>query len=569
MTTQRKTTKTKNRRKHRTAFDGYVERLHHSGNFVERDATYWGHTLHHEYPVLIPSSMLLEHVHILGGTGTGKTALGISPLMVQQIRRPKGPVMMLDLKGDNALFHTARIEAEAAGRKFKWFTNMPGRSTYVFNPWRQAYLEGMAIQEILGLFLLSLNLHHGDDYGRQYFSLSTRTLFQDCLNWALDLENSARQRGNRGLKVPQSFVELEQMIRELIQSDDEYRAGQQLLHVLKTLVDFPQLNMTQSQNPNEPAVKHAIHMPDVIRDNQVVYFYLQALTDTTSVAEIARLAVYSMLSAAVAYREETGEAPRITIITDEAQHLIAMNIANVLAQAREHGVGCIMAHQSMSQLNSPGGVDLRDLFLSCTNVKQFWSTRDPKLKEYISSISGEVNYLTASWSQFASDVGRGNFGRQFAAPKPEEAPVVQIAEASGPRLTNQDLEDYSRQANTSILTIERNQDMCCFQGAFPVHMDWVMPEGDYQERRLKTPWPADSEETIVTRGVWPEMKTNDVNALAAEQDQDHDAEGAGPSVEAEWTPDVVEKLDAVRPDRRKHSNKNNGKRKNNKKRGSS
>ena len=546
--TKHKATKTK-AIKRRSAFDGYVQRLHHSGNDVERDATYWGHTLHHEYPVLIPGSMLLEHVHILGGTGTGKTALGISPLMIQLIRRREGPVMVLDLKGDNALFHTARIEAEAAGRKFKWFTNIPGRSTYVFNPWRQAYLEGMAIQEILGLFLLSLNLHHGDDYGRQYFSLTCRTLFQDSLKWALDLENSARQRGSGGHEVPQSFVELEHKIRDLVQSDDEYRAGQQLLHVLKTLVDFPQLNMTPARNPHEPAVQHAIHMPDVIRDNQVVYFFLQALTDVTSVAEIARLAVYSMLSAAVAYREETGQTPRISIITDEAQHLIAMNIANVLAQAREHGVGCIMAHQSMSQLNPPGGVDLRDLFLSCTNVKQFWSTRDPKLKEYISSISGEVNYLTASWPQYASDVSRGVFGRQFAAPKPEEAPVVQIAEASGPRLTNQDLEDYSRQANTSILTIERNLDMCCFQGAFPVHMDWVMPAADYQDRRLKMPWPADSEETIVTQGVWPSMDTTDVSSTDADLPESNDADESSDKQIAgtEWNPDVVEKLDAVRP----------------------
>ncbi len=206
-----------------------------------------------------------------------------------------------------------------------------------------------------------------------------------------------------------------------------------------------------------------------------------------------------------------------------------------------------------------GGVDLRDLFLSCTNVKQFWSTRDPKLKEYISSISGEVNYLTASWSQYASDVNRGDFGRQFAAPKPEESPTVQISEASGPRLTNQDLEDNSRQANTSILTIERNLDMCCFQGAFPVHMDWVMPASVYQDRRLTMPWPADSEETIVTQGVWPPMNTTGANSTDADQPEPRDA-GESSDKEAagtEWNPDVVDKLDAVQP----RGSKGSGKRK--------
>ena len=101
-----------------SAFDGYSQRLLQSENPVERDSTFWGHTLHCEYPVLVPVPLLFEHVHILGGTGTGKTALGIAPLMIQLIRRNDGPVMVLDLKGDNALFHTARIEAESADRTF-------------------------------------------------------------------------------------------------------------------------------------------------------------------------------------------------------------------------------------------------------------------------------------------------------------------------------------------------------------------------------------------------------------------------------------------------------------------
>jgi hypothetical protein len=41
--------------------------------------------------------------------------------------------------------------------------------------------------------------------------------------------------------------------------------------------------------------------------------------------------------------------------------MIAKNIEDVLAQSRSRGMACILAHQAMSQLNSPGGVDLREL----------------------------------------------------------------------------------------------------------------------------------------------------------------------------------------------------------------
>ena len=81
-----------------------------------------------------------------------------------------------------------------------------------------------------------------------------------------------------------------------------------------------------------------------------------------------------------------------------------------------------------------------------------------------------------------------------------------------------------------------------------MHMDWVMPAADYQDRRLKMPWPADSEETIVTQGVWPSMDTTDVSSTDADLPESNDADESSDKQIAgtEWNPDVVEKLDAVR-----------------------
>ncbi len=489
-----------------SAFDGYVRRLLQSANPVERESLYFGYTLHHQYPVLPPLDLLFEHVHILGAPGTGKSALGVAPLTAQLIRRNDGPVIVLDLKGDMALFNTARIEAEEAGRTFKWFTNKPYRSTYIFNPWRQSYLERLILPEILGLFLLSLNMNHGDDYGRAFFGLKSRALLQEALKHGLDLENSPlRSRNRHSTTVPQSFVELETMLQKLARNSQEQRAGEHLVNVLQSLVDFPQLNMAPNQPASSQAVQHAIHMPDVIRGKQVVYFWLQALMDVTTVAEIARLVLYAALSAAVGYRDETGAKPRVYLIVDEAQILVAQNIANVLAQAREYGLACVLAHQSMSQLNPPGGVDLRELVMNCTGIKQFWSARDPEQKDYISKISGEVGYYSASWDQFKYRVSRGLIGRGYAAAHRDEPMYISISESVGPRLSSQDIEDYSRQPNTNILTIERNAGLSHFQGAFPVHMDWIMSADEFRRRNFDMSWPEDTEETITTTGVWPKI----------------------------------------------------------------
>lgn len=53
---------------------------------------------------------------------------------MQKDRESDGSVVTVDCKVDMALFNTVRAEAERAGRKFKWFTNRPGHSAYVFNP---------------------------------------------------------------------------------------------------------------------------------------------------------------------------------------------------------------------------------------------------------------------------------------------------------------------------------------------------------------------------------------------------------------------------------------------------
>ena len=156
----------------------------------------------------------------------------------------------------------------------------------------------------------------------------------------------------------------------------------------------------------------------------------------------------------------------------------------------------------MSQLNPPGGVDLRDLVLNCTAVKQFWSARDPNTREYISKISGEVTNYTASWTQLKRRVLGNEIGRRFASGTTEEPITINVSEQIGPRLSSQDIENYGRQPNTSIMAIHRNQGYSCYDGAFPVVTPWSMSETEYKKRSNEIPWPEKSDETIVVKPDW-------------------------------------------------------------------
>jgi len=479
------------------------DRLQDSRNPNERGSLMMGIHPPTEIPVLLDSDLLFEHMHILGATGIGKTTLGLIPLYTQLIRKNDGPVMILDCKGDSVLFQTAKLEAEKAGRTFKWFTNRPNHSTYLFNPFQQKHLEKLSLQEILGLLIQSLNLHHGDDYGRAWFTIASRMLLKAAFLQTVPPEGTNQQAAAAPIE---SFQDLNEIIQLLAQEDDkQFQAAQHLQFLVESLAQFEQLNQSPSNSSSQEVLDQAIHMPDVIKNNEVIYFSLVGALDLSSVSEIARLALFSALAACIAHREETGQRPRFYCVIDEAQTVIAQNIQMVLAQAREHGMACILSHQTMSQLNPPGGVDLRELVMSCTSIKQYFSARDPFLRTYISECSGQVPYCSVGWDQLKSRTLNDEYGLQFAAGNQTDGFRIRVAESDGPRLTSEDIADINRHPNQSVLIVERNSGLSCFHGAFPLETDWPFSKAEHDRRNFDLAWPPQSEATITTTTCLPAM----------------------------------------------------------------
>ena len=140
--------------------------------------------------------VLRGHAWFLGSTEAGKTSRGIAPLMNQLIRsnakiRPGTKdqpcsIVVVDMKGDLALFHGAKIDAENAGMPFRWFTSVHGESSYVFNPVTQSHLADIRRDQFLEILLISLGLDYGPDYGRSYYTALNRTALEKVLTAGKD-----------------------------------------------------------------------------------------------------------------------------------------------------------------------------------------------------------------------------------------------------------------------------------------------------------------------------------------------------------------------------------------------
>lgn len=510
------------RRRDWTPFEGYAAKLRSSPNRLERDSFLLGIQSNEGWPVLLHEDLLFEHMHMLGGTGSGKTSVGLTTLLRQMLHRDM-PLIIVDCKGDSALFNTVWRDAVAAGRTFKWFTLTPNRSTYLFNPFDTEVFSQMSLSEIVGFIIQSLNLNHGSEYGRGWFTIGSRILARRAIEATLPVNrrrSAASQPNNNEIatQLPpiQSLRELHEAVYRMARNDAELKAGMHLCYMLESLADIEQINLLPTRHQPESAVRHAIHMPEVIRQRQVVYFYLVAAVDVALVGEIARLILYAAYTAAIAHQSRYGVRPKVYFVCDEAQMLIAQNIQVVLTQARSQGLACILSHQSMSQLNPPSGVDLRELFMGCTAIKQIHSARDPWLQRYISDMSGRVKYFSQSYDQDANDVLAGLVGPRHTHPEQDGTRRVSIQEYLGPRLTTDDINDYSREENVSIVGIEHGKGLSQFYGWTPVYTDWPLSFQQYQYHNECVPWPVRSDATIEIDSDWPQNDGHTIPAAKIE-----------------------------------------------------
>jgi hypothetical protein len=322
--------------------------------------------------LLLHEEILNEHCYIVGPSGAGKTSLGIAPLLIQIMRGakttanvlpPPCPVIILDLKGDPALFHTVRIEAEKRGQQFMFFrTGEQDPPTYRFNPFRGFDRGARTIAQLCQLIMDALSLNHGKGYGRSYYTERSRNILA------------------RALKNPgsiSSFSDLLRAVRVSLSgpgSDARAKADAfELLSVIEMLTEYAQLVTGPDENVTNS--EDIIFMPHVLEKRQVIYFWLPAALESISVGEIAKLALFNLRIAAQDWKKSHPNDPRrIILVIDELQRVAGENLRGILQDARAFGISAILANQSLADLKTATGFDLSTTIMTNTRVKFFFSS---------------------------------------------------------------------------------------------------------------------------------------------------------------------------------------------------
>jgi hypothetical protein len=454
-----------------------VKNLRLSRNVTEYYSIFVGLNAFDGTPVLVPRDVFKEHAHFLGDSGSGKTSLGLSPLIAQLIGFCDSTVIVLDLKGDDmALFENVRLEAKEAtkrlkrvfpdephaGYPFRWITTDRSCSTFAFNPLTQPYFRSLTDDQRADLLISGLGMDHGTDYGRGFYTDA---------NWHV------LHRIFAETDWIDSFEQLAEVFRQDLKkigvTADLRRAASHVQTHIDRLAAFDLLNVTP-RNASAAVNQLAIDLCDLFRRPQALFVNLPVGQGAVSSAHVARLLIHSLISAAhyVGPRRK-----QVYLVIDEFQRIAAHNLKILLQTARSMNIAVILANQTLADLKH-ADTDLIPTIRTNTRFRQIFAASDLNDRKDIVDGSGEALFLQRAWNEHQDAKGLLSIRKS-----------ISFSEFIGPRLRQNQVLLATDHPNHSILEIRRGAGYAQYGGLpFVATSMFHISDIEYADRR-EAEWP--------------------------------------------------------------------------------
>ncbi len=428
---------------------------------------YWGRVGLDASPIIINRDLLLEHVHVLGHSGAGKSSMRLGPLLEQTIGFGDQSLIFIDLKADKlenlaACFAAKKELKERTGKDtpIRIFTLELGKPSHVFNPFLTSGLNNMSFADRISLITEPLGLFYGLDYGKGHFSARNSATVRECL--------IANPRIT-------SYHELYSSMMSQAADGTTYIGSQhrddyiQVAETILSLAGCSVLNVTNATPHSGETLENQIDLAAAFQSPAIYYFHLTSVTSPFVAQVVGRLVVKYLLIAAKA-------APRsckVQVVIDEFQRMISENLDNVFQQARGLGIGMVIANQNFGDLRSVGPSLLSAIEGNC-GIRQWLSATTADEIEHVMKLFGTHKEIQETTNVSAH-------GTAFSR-------VLQ----DKPRITVTDLHQISNDPFLSVTQIRGERGgFAQYRGVpFVARSAFHITKDDYKER-LEYPWPDD------------------------------------------------------------------------------
>ncbi|WP_081410893.1 type IV secretory system conjugative DNA transfer family protein [Desulfotruncus alcoholivorax] len=322
-------------------------------------------------PLTVPAASITEHIHIMGGSGTGKTAFGVTPLCTQAVRKGAS-LVVIDFKEDRQAIQLLAREARANGKKFYIFTLDPREKTNTYNP----LASGTALGKVERIMTALELVFHGE---AKFYSYVQQATFIPLLT-ALDA---------RGVKYTladiHSILQNPGLVFQLTgQNVDE----NQIKGLTAALTPYSELGQINSARPD-------IDLAKIMQRGDVVYFDLKSALAPEACSALGKM-IAQDLQYLAAFR--TPQSRPVIIAIDEFQNMACQAFRNVISKVRSANYSLILANQAMGDLQAVGD-DFVNTIQVNTRTKIIFNADTPADAELFSQYTGTVLHTVTSWSE--------------------------------------------------------------------------------------------------------------------------------------------------------------------------
>ncbi|NCN41222.1 type IV secretion system DNA-binding domain-containing protein [bacterium] len=322
--------------------------------------------------IFLPDSIRSRHVHIIGATGSGKTESTILNLIGQDIEHGH-PIVILDAKGDDDFLKY--LQVRNLGDKLKIFDLGDENTPYSYNP-MQAGSPTEAGQRLFNSLTWS----------EEYYKTKARRV----------IKRFFEARHSKDGKNPTLFdfscaLEKVEKLNQAVKGSDDERPflSSKEFEELSGLVDqIDQLASGPMKNLLSPAENQpTISVGSDIQNKKIIYFRLQSMLDSESVAVISKLIINELANCAAHAQRNGNKAHFCPVFLDEFASFVCAPFIDVISKARSAGFALHFSHQSMGNVQKHGPEFISEI-VDNSSTRIVMRTYDPGTTEFLAKCFG-------------------------------------------------------------------------------------------------------------------------------------------------------------------------------------